>query len=178
MANWRSCERLYPFVQTYSTYEQEKMIRISAHEQARLRAEARAKAVIAEGEARSKAAIAEGEARAKAAIVESEARADAMIVRAEARVKELLAEHYQRLQELACRMPTMVFTPTLSDWENIVAEQIDRPLPPPVGPDLFRKVVSVIAYYKAEQRGFGPGQETDDWLEAERELLAFSTLYR
>ncbi|HZP10806.1 MAG TPA: DUF2934 domain-containing protein [Nevskiaceae bacterium] len=26
------------------------------------------------------------------------------------------------------------------------------------------------AYYRAERRGFAPGKELDDWLEAEREL--------
>lgn len=31
--------------------------------------------------------------------------------------------------------------------------------------------ISVCAYYKAEKRGFKPGHELDDWLEAEREIL-------
>ncbi len=30
--------------------------------------------------------------------------------------------------------------------------------------------ISEAAYYKAEARGFGPGNEVDDWLEAEREF--------
>lgn len=30
--------------------------------------------------------------------------------------------------------------------------------------------VAVAAYYRAERRGFTPGHELDDWLEAEREL--------
>jgi hypothetical protein len=29
--------------------------------------------------------------------------------------------------------------------------------------------VAKLAYYKAESRGFEPGYELDDWLEAERE---------
>lgn len=32
------------------------------------------------------------------------------------------------------------------------------------------QMVAVAAYYHAEQRGFSPGQEMEDWLEAEREL--------
>jgi len=28
-----------------------------------------------------------------------------------------------------------------------------------------------LAYYKAESRGFEPGHEMDDWLEAEQELM-------
>jgi Protein of unknown function (DUF2934) len=36
--------------------------------------------------------------------------------------------------------------------------------------DEFRKIVAVTAYYKAEKRGFNPGHELDDWLEAEQEI--------
>jgi hypothetical protein len=31
--------------------------------------------------------------------------------------------------------------------------------------------IAELAYYKAESRGFEPGYEFDDWLEAEREFL-------
>lgn len=31
--------------------------------------------------------------------------------------------------------------------------------------------IAELAYYKAEHRGFDPGSELDDWLEAERELF-------
>lgn len=40
-------------------------------------------------------------------------------------------------------------------------------------PDLlkeFREMVAVNAYYRAEKRGFEPGHELDDWLEAELEI--------
>jgi hypothetical protein len=30
--------------------------------------------------------------------------------------------------------------------------------------------IAELAYYKAESRGFEPGRELDDWLEAEHEL--------
>jgi hypothetical protein len=33
-------------------------------------------------------------------------------------------------------------------------------------------LVAECAYYKAERRGFVPGFELDDWLEAEREVAA------
>jgi Protein of unknown function (DUF2934). len=36
--------------------------------------------------------------------------------------------------------------------------------------DEFRKMVAVNAYYRAEKRGFEPGHEMDNWLEAEREI--------
>ena len=35
----------------------------------------------------------------------------------------------------------------------------------------LRAMIAERAYYKAEQRGFAPGFEMSDWLEAERELL-------
>ncbi len=36
-------------------------------------------------------------------------------------------------------------------------------------PDRDAKIAE-LAYYKAERRGFEPGYELDDWLEAEREF--------
>lgn len=32
------------------------------------------------------------------------------------------------------------------------------------------EMVAVAAYYKAEKRGFSPGRELQDWLEAEKEI--------
>ncbi len=32
--------------------------------------------------------------------------------------------------------------------------------------------IAQAAYYKAEQRGFAPGHEMDDWLDAEREVVS------
>ena len=34
----------------------------------------------------------------------------------------------------------------------------------------INKNISIAAYYKAEERGFDPGHEMEDWLEAEREM--------
>ena len=36
--------------------------------------------------------------------------------------------------------------------------------------DEFREMVATAAYYRAEKRGFEPGHEMDDWLEAEQEI--------
>lgn len=33
-----------------------------------------------------------------------------------------------------------------------------------------RRRIEIAAYYRAERRGFAPGSEVEDWLEAEREL--------
>lgn len=35
-----------------------------------------------------------------------------------------------------------------------------------------QEAVAKAAYYKAEQRGFAPGYEMQDWLDAERELAS------
>lgn len=40
-----------------------------------------------------------------------------------------------------------------------------------IEPELFRQLVAARAFYKAEQRGFEPGHELEDWLESEQELL-------
>ena len=39
----------------------------------------------------------------------------------------------------------------------------------------FEAMIAVAAYYKAEQRGFAPGLEMADWLEAERELTSVAS---
>jgi hypothetical protein len=46
----------------------------------------------------------------------------------------------------------------------------------PIEPELFREMVAARAFYKAEQRGFEPGHELEDWLEAEQELLSNPSL--
>lgn len=40
-----------------------------------------------------------------------------------------------------------------------------------LSPDELRKLVSEAAYYRAKQRGFTPGHEMDDWIQAEAEVL-------
>lgn len=42
--------------------------------------------------------------------------------------------------------------------------------PEGIDPDNFREMVAECAYLKAETRGFAPGYETEDWLEAEQEV--------
>ncbi|WP_020564379.1 DUF2934 domain-containing protein [Methylosarcina fibrata] len=36
--------------------------------------------------------------------------------------------------------------------------------------DTFYEMVKERAFFKAEKRGFEPGHEMDDWLEAEKEI--------
>jgi hypothetical protein len=42
----------------------------------------------------------------------------------------------------------------------------------PSSQDLRRRQVAEAAYYRAQKRGFAPGQEEDDWLAAEKEIAA------
>jgi len=37
-------------------------------------------------------------------------------------------------------------------------------------PEARRNMIAVAAYHKAEQRGFAPGDELQDWVEAEKEI--------
>jgi Protein of unknown function (DUF2934) len=40
----------------------------------------------------------------------------------------------------------------------------------------YHIIIAEIAYYKAENRGFEPGYELDDWLEAEQEYIVMKNL--
>ena len=35
----------------------------------------------------------------------------------------------------------------------------------------LRKLISEAAYYRAKQRGFAPGHELEDWIQAEAEVM-------
>lgn len=43
------------------------------------------------------------------------------------------------------------------------------------GSDARQDDIAVAAYYRAEARGFAPGNEMHDWLEAEQAIQAGST---
>ena len=58
-----------------------------------------------------------------------------------------------------------------TEWKPEVPEDPD--CDPPEVEDLdLTKRIAALAYSKAENRGFEPGHELEDWLEAERELIA------
>ena len=41
----------------------------------------------------------------------------------------------------------------------------------------YYEMIAEAAYYKAEQRGFIPGFEEEDWLEAENEIMSMLNLH-
>ncbi|MDF9392397.1 MULTISPECIES: DUF2934 domain-containing protein [Methylococcus] len=45
-------------------------------------------------------------------------------------------------------------------------------VPPPPDPDMMHALIAEAAYLRAEKRGFVGGSELEDWLEAEKEVLA------
>ncbi|HEY8094676.1 MAG TPA: DUF2934 domain-containing protein [Methylobacter sp.] len=49
---------------------------------------------------------------------------------------------------------------------NLTPEESNTPINLP---DCYTKIAE-LAFYKAEIRGFEPGHEFDDWIEAEREF--------
>ena len=62
-----------------------------------------------------------------------------------------------------------------STKESALLAGLDRPLSPEsaltlLDPDVRRMRVEFAAYLRAEQRGFVPGHELEDWLAAEAEI--------
>jgi hypothetical protein len=45
-----------------------------------------------------------------------------------------------------------------------------------IDPDHRRALIAQIAYYRAERRGFEPGHDAEDWLNAEAEVDTALTL--
>jgi len=50
--------------------------------------------------------------------------------------------------------------------QRLAKREAERP-----GPEL-REMISEAAYYRAEKRGFSPGLEAEDWVQAEAEVMA------
>lgn len=52
-----------------------------------------------------------------------------------------------------------------------VVRKAKKPVVKPT-PAEIRNMIAVTAYYIAAERGFSPGSEMDDWLQAEKQVLA------
>lgn len=110
----------------------------------------------------------QAEALAVACREGAEARAEAAASKAEARVKALIDRQDRRLQEPDSPLRQVDLRPPLSRLEKTAKDYLIKHLP---STPEFREVVSIRAYYRAERRDFGPGQEGVDWVEAEQEVL-------
>ena len=54
---------------------------------------------------------------------------------------------------------------------GIIAEMASRPAPEPaIDPEAKWLMIAEAAYYSAEKRGFEPGHELEDWLEAQARI--------
>jgi DUF2934 family protein len=53
----------------------------------------------------------------------------------------------------------------MNDPDNVITVFPDN-----LNPDMIHLLISEAAYFKAEKRGFEPGHEDEDWLEAEKEI--------
>jgi hypothetical protein len=40
-----------------------------------------------------------------------------------------------------------------------------------ISPEEIKRLIAEAAYYRAKERGFEPGHELDDWVEAESEIM-------
>jgi hypothetical protein len=52
-------------------------------------------------------------------------------------------------------------------------QQVEQPVPigdPPTAEQIWQ-MIAEAAYYRAEKRGFAPGLETEDWRDAEAEVM-------
>ena len=55
--------------------------------------------------------------------------------------------------------------------QRLAKQEVERTAAVPSDPEMM-EMVSQAAYYRAEKRGFVPGLEADDWVEAEAEVMA------
>jgi len=58
------------------------------------------------------------------------------------------------------------------DLVNLIRFGFARQTPPSVQAINLDAMIAVAAYYKAKKRGFHPGNDIQDWLEAKREIIA------
>ena len=56
--------------------------------------------------------------------------------------------------------------------KKTVAPKVTRRATPAISADERQQLIAEAAYLRAEQRGFAPGNELEDWVAAEREIDA------
>jgi hypothetical protein len=66
----------------------------------------------------------------------------------------------------AIKMNSPNITPSIMDPSDLLLPAGEK------HSDIRRRYIAEAAYYKYEKRGFAPGYDIQDWLEAEREIEA------
>lgn len=51
------------------------------------------------------------------------------------------------------------------------SKTVSNNIPATQAPDDMRRQIEEAAYYRAKQRGFEPGHELEDWVQAESEVM-------
>ncbi|HET7366670.1 MAG TPA: DUF2934 domain-containing protein [Burkholderiales bacterium] len=62
------------------------------------------------------------------------------------------------------------FRPVQAGKPAKAAPDTPRIRPPELSPEEVYKLIQESAYFKAKARGFAPGHEVQDWIEAEQEV--------
>lgn len=62
-------------------------------------------------------------------------------------------------------------SPRKTSSRTAVQDNLGRDARADVSPDELNKLISEAAYFRAKQRGFEPGHELEDWIQAEAEVM-------
>lgn len=108
------------------------------------------------------------ETRARIALDAATAKAAARIEQTDRRARELVEMHQNQALELCRRIQSASRLPPGNHRQGRSSTDLDNPAAQDPVPD--HQTIAMRAYFKAEERQFAPGQETNDWLQAEREL--------
>ncbi len=108
------------------------------------------------------------ESRAQMAVDTATAKATARVEQTDRRARELVEMHEDQALELCRQIQSASRLPPRNPRKGRSSTDLDNPAVQDPVPD--HQTIAMRAYFKAEQRQFAPGQETNDWLQAEREL--------
>jgi len=59
---------------------------------------------------------------------------------------------------------------TASKQQPLQAKRPTKPAPDKLSPEEVYRLIQESAYFKAKERGFAPGNEVQDWIDAEAEV--------
>jgi hypothetical protein len=108
------------------------------------------------------------EDRARIAVDAATARATARVEQTDRRARKLVEMHQDQALELCRRIQSASRLPPGNHRKGRSSTDLDNSAVQDPVPD--HQTIAMRAYFKAEQRQFAPGHETNDWLQAEQEL--------